>query len=327
MLRAFVTAVREKYRVQADVLSEDKPPANYVLMIKNCKAVGREDLADQILMYWHKFLHKYPKYRVNPAAATAHGMNSIKSHLFAGKEFVVWLKEQEDIGPEQKKALQEVVTILPKGIPAIGIPKKAETQEDWIAEAAKTKEALAATKKAFSDVREYIKFLEKEAEDLKRKVAVYGPGGAKAKNKDGSPSAFSARVPKWEETLKGILVLLEEARKEILSSEGKFKEAAADYNHAPITTVAFEKKAQDNLTNILTYVLDMKDLDKKRELLAKINDAIGKQETTAAVEVVAGDRIQALLVKFKEAMKTLKAWFANLNKSVDTFGKLAAIRY
>jgi len=327
MLRAFVAAVRAKYSIRADVLSEDKPPSNYVLMMKNCQAVGREDLANQILMYWHKFLHKYPKHRIDPAAATAHGMNSIKLHLFGGKDFVVWLKEQEDLSPEQKKALQEVVTILPKDAPAIAIPKKAETQEDWIAAAAKTKEALAATKKAFSDIREYIKFLEKQAEELQIKVAAYGPGGKKAKNKDGSPSAFSARVPKWEDILKGILVLLEDARKEIVDSESKFKEAAVDYNHAPITTVAFEKKAQDNLTNILTYVLDMKDLDKKRELLAKINAELGKQETTAAVEVIAGDRIQALLAKFKDALKTFKIWFANLNKAVAMFGKLAAIRY
>jgi len=330
MLRAFVTVVKAKYQIQADVLSEDKPPSNFVLMMKNCEAVGRKDLSDQILMYWRKFLQKYPEKRANIAAAVAHGTNSIKKHLFGGKDFVIWLKDQEDITPEQKKSIQEVTTILPKDVPAIATPKKAETQEDWLAEAARTKEALASAKKAFADVREYIKYLEKEAEDLKRKISDYGPGGAKSKTKDGSPHAYTKRVPKWEEVLKGILVMLEDARKEITASEAKFKEAVADYNSAPITTVAFEKKAQDNLENVLALILDMKDLDKKREMLAKLNDTLGgKQETTGSIEVDAGisDRIRNLLVKFKDALKSFKEWFAGINKAVTAFGKLAAIRY
>ena len=93
---SFFRAVRAKYQIEA-VMHDDKPISQYVVMIDNCEAIGRKDLADQIKMYWRKFLNKYPKYRIGDpqayAAAAKHGMNSIKAHLFGGKEFVVWLKE------------------------------------------------------------------------------------------------------------------------------------------------------------------------------------------------------------------------------------------
>jgi hypothetical protein len=99
-----------------------------------------------------------------------------------------------------------------------------------------------------------------------------------------------------------------------------------NYNHAPLTTVAYEQKAQENLSNILEMILDMKDLDKQKELLAKLNDSLAKQKTTASVEVVAIN-IPGLIEKVKAGFKALKSWLLGLNKSVNNFNKLASIRY
>ena len=325
---SFFRTVSAKYQIEA-VMHDDKPVSQYVVMIDNCEAVGRKDLADQIRMYWRKFLNKYPKYRIGDAqayaAAAKHGMNSIKVHLFGGKEFVVWLKEQ-DIAPAQVKELQAVPPItMPKDTPAIAIPKNNETQEEWLVEASKTKEALVAAKAAFNDAGEYIKYLEVEAGKVKQMIEK----NKDLKKKDGSPHKLSERVPKWTAQLEATINLLEETKKSLGETEKKFKEAANDYNHAPIITVAFEKKAQENLDNVLLYVANMTDLDKQREILVKLNETLGKPKSTASVEEVtaAGDILANLLAKFKNGFKAIMAWLGNLTKSVDAFSKLASLRY
>lgn len=326
---SFFRAVKNKYQIEA-VMHDDKPVSQYVVMINNCEAVGRKDLADQIRMYWRKFLNKYPKYRIGDAnaykAAAKHGMNSIKVHLFGGKEFVVWLKEQEDLASAQVKDLQEVPPItIPKNAPAIAIPKNKETQEDWLVAASKTKEALVAAKAAFHDAGEYIKYLEVEAGKIKQMIEK----NKDLKKKDGTPHKLSERIPKWTAQLEATISLITETKKTLNDTEKKFKEAAKDYNHAPILTVAYEKKAQVNLDNVLLYVANMTDLDKQREILVKLNEALGKTKTSASVEVIAaaGDILAKLLLKFKNGFKAIKSWLSNLTKSVDAFSKLASLRY
>jgi hypothetical protein len=310
-------------------MHDDKPIVQYVVMIDNCEAVGRKDLADQIKMYWRKFLNKYPKYRIGDSdaykAAAKHGMNSIKAHLFGGKEFVVWLKEQEDVEPAQLKELQAVPPIVtPKDAPAIAIPKNNETQEDWLAEASRTKESLVAAKAAFNDAGEYIKYLEVEAGKIKQMI----DKNKDAKKKDGTPHKLSERVPKWTAQLEATIALLEETKKSLGDTEKQFKEAVNDYNHAPILTVAYEKKTQDNLDNVLLYIANMTNLDKQREILTKLDDALGKMKITAGTEeVIAGDILTSLFTKFKDGFKALKSWLTGLNKSVSDFSKLAALRY
>ena len=325
---SFFKTVKSKYVVA--VMHDDKPISQYVVMISNCEAVGRKDLADQIKMYWRKFLNKYPKYRIGDdnayKAAVKHGMNSIKAHLFGGKEFVVWLKEQEDVTPEQIKEIQAIPPIVPpKGAPAIAIPKNKETQEEWLAEANRTKEALVAAKAAFTDAGEYIKYLEVEAGKVKAMIEK----NKDAKKKDGTPHKLSERVPKWTAQLEATISLLEETKKSLSDTEKQFKEAANDYNQAPILTVAYEKKAQENLDNILLYVANMTDLDKQRAILVKINESLGKSKTTAGVEevIAAGDLLTTLITKFKDGFKSLKSWLLGLKTSVNAFGKLAAMRY
>jgi phage host-nuclease inhibitor protein Gam len=328
MLR-FATAVKLRYIIASGLPSEDYPPANIASMIKQCEALGRDDLADQIKMQWRKVLNKYPNTRLNWPTAVAIGGNSIKKNIFGGKEFVMWLKDQEDLTAEQKAVAQKVETILPppKGTPAIAVPKKDETPEQWQEEAAKTKEAYIAAKKAFGDVKEYISYLEKEAADLKKKIKTYGAGGEKEKTKSGEPSKYAGRVPKWEELLKVAIDMIEETKKNLKEVESDFKGAVTNYNNAPITTVAYEKKAQSGLENVLEYVLNMKDLDKQRDLLEKLNAAMGTKTTAGVEEVVAADKIASLMQKIKDGLKAVMAWIKGLRASVNEFGKLAALRY
>jgi len=324
---SFVTAIRKKYVLAASLPREDYPPANIAAMLKQCEDIGRSDLAKQIQAQWEKVLKKYPKTRLNWPTAVVIGGNSIKKNVFGGKEFAMWLKDQEAEVPSEAKKIPSVLP-PPKEAPAIAIPKKNETSEDWAAEAAKTKEALVAAKQAFTDVKEYISYLEKEANDLKKKISTYGKGGPKEKTKSGAPSKYSERVPKWVAQLEATASQIEETKKNLKEAEVEFKGAVNNYNSAPVTTVAYEKKAKESLDNILTYVLNMKDLDKQRELLVKIDETLGKQKTVAgAEEIIAGDRLAGLFEKFKVGFKNLKSWLLGLKKSVSSFSKLAAIRY
>jgi predicted nucleic acid-binding Zn-ribbon protein len=325
----WLTRVKSKYEIVAMLPSEDKPPANIALMIKQCQSVGREDLAHQIQMQWSKVLHKYPAARLNWPAATKIGGASIKKNIFEGKEFVVWLKAQEDLSPEQRKEAKEIPSVVPlKGVPAIAIPKDNETPEDWKNQAAKTKEQLAEAKKGFSDIREYIKFLETEVVGFQKKIETYGPGGPKALTK-GKPSKLSLRVPKWQELMKVTAQQLAETKASLAQVESQFKTAVSDYNTAPITTVDYEKNVQANVENILEYVLNLKDLNKQRELLEKLNSTLDKQKVGASVDEVTaeGDRFTAFFANIKTGFNFLKKWIQNLNKSVVKFNQLASLRY
>jgi predicted nucleic acid-binding Zn-ribbon protein len=317
-----------KYIVVSSVPSETMPPANLASMIKQCEAVGRKDLADKIHMQWVKVLNKYPGTRVNWGAAVKIGGASIKKNVFGGVEFGVWFQEQQDLSPAQIAAAKKVVSILPapEGTPALAIPKDGETPEDWKAEALQTKANLASAKKGFSDVRKYIAFLENEADALKKKIADYSEGGEKETTKGGKPHKLKERIPKWNVMLEAVVSQLDETKSKFQQAETGFTEAVDNYNHAPLTTVAYEQKAQENLSNILEMILDMKDLDKQKELLAKLNDSLAKQKTTASVEVVAIN-IPGLIEKVKAGFKALKSWLLGLNKSVNNFNKLASIRY
>ena len=332
MKSVFSSLVRQKYNlVLANKFpSENYPPANINQMLQQCEAAGRSDLAEQIKKQWANVLNKYPQTRVNWGAAVTIGNNSLKKNIFGGKEFAVWLKSQGDIAPEIVQEAKKIETLAPppKGTPAIAIPKKDETPKDWQQEAAKTKEALITAKKAFTDIKQYITFLEKEANDLTRKIADYGEGGAKSTTKTGK-SKYADRVPKWEAILKVTLEQLNATKEEIKESESNFKQAVNNYNHAPVTTVAYEKRAQVDISNILDFIKDTGDLDKQRELLTKLNEALGKQKIGASVEEVTAvsDKILSLFEKIKARMSSIKQWLKGLRKSVTNFDKLASIRY
>ena len=331
MWREFMRMVTAKYNITASLPREDYPPANIAAMIKQCHDAGRDDLAHQIQMQWAKVLNKYPASRQNWGAAVKIGGSSIKKNIFGGVEFSVWLKEQEDLSPKQIKEAKATPSVLTpmKGVPTIAIPKDNETPEDWKVQAAKTKEQLAEVKKGFSDVKEYIKYLETEVQGFQKKIATYGPGGAKNKTGAGKPSKLSVRVPKWIELMKVTAEQLAETKESLAKTEGQFKSAVKDYNNAPVTTVEYEKKVQSNVENILEYVLNLKDLTKQRELLEKLNDTLDKQKIGASVDEVtaASDKFASFFAAIKTGFTFLKKWVLGLSKSVTKFDELAKIRY
>ncbi len=326
----FISMITAKYVIASAPPSEDYPPSNVATMIKQCEVLGRKDLAEQIKMQWRNVINKYPQTRLNWAAATTIGFNSIKKNIFKGKDFVIWLKEQEELTSKQEEKAQNVSSIvsLPENTPSIAIPKKNETPEQWSEAAAKTKAIYIEAKKAFGDVKEYIAYLEKEADALKKKIVNYGEGGEKEKTKSGEPSKYAARVPKWEELLKVAVDMIADTKKDLKDTEKEFKTAIKEYEHAPITTVAYEEKAQDSLDNVLEHILNMSDLKKQRELLQKL-DSIMKNKAVACVyeATAAGDNILALLQRVRNGFKTLMTWLKGLRSSVKSFAKLAAIRY
>jgi len=332
MWQRFKASVLARYTIEASLPpSEDYPPANIASMIKQCEALGRSDLAGQIHMQWGKVLKKYPGARVNWGAAVKIGGASIKKNIFGGEEFAIWLKDQEDITPQQKKEAAAVPAILApaKGTPPIAVPKDNETPDMWREQAMKTKEQLVAARQGFADVKEYIQYLESEVISFQKKIKTYGPGGEKSKTSGGKPSKLSERVPKWQALMAATAEQLAETKSVLKDAEGSFKTAVNDYNHAPLTTVAYEKKVQGNLENILEYVLNLKDLKKQRELLEKLNETMDRQKVSAGVEEVtaAGDRFASFFAKIKLGLQNFKKWLLGLGRSVNSFGKLASMRY
>jgi len=315
----------------ANLPREDYPPANIAAMIKQCEAANRKDLADQIRMQWVKVINKYPETRMNWAVAVKIGGNSIKKNIFQGKEFVAWFAEQQTLTPEEKKAAQEVVSIMPtpKGIPAIAIPKNDETPEDWKIAAGETRALLVEAKRGFKDAKAFIAYLEQEITGLQKKIADYGPEGSKGKTKEGKPSKYASRVPTWQGKLDAYLGELQAIKNEVKSAESNFKEAENKYNHAPITTVAYEKKTQINVTNILEYITNMDDLEKQKEAAQKFNELLGKLkegQSTAQVEVTA-DLFGTILNKLQKGWAKIVAWVKGLKNSINSFNKLASLRY
>jgi len=324
MWQTFRKAVFAKYEITAALPSESYPPKNIAMMMDQCRAVGRDDLADQVQENWTNALKDHPKYRLSFGAAVNGGGNYLKKYLFKGKEFILWLKEQEDLSPEMKMKVVDVPLVL-KGTPPIAVPKGNETPEMWEAEAAKTKQALVEARQGFSDAKEYIQFLETEVTDLERKIKVYGPGGDKAMTTKGKPSKLAARVPKWEVLLKSVSHLLAENSAALENAESNFSKAADDYAKSPAVTVAYEEKVQDNLENVLEYVLNIKDLTKQRELLEKLNKTLDKQKIGAVTATA--DMFSSLLNSIKASIASFSKWVMGLGKSVSGFAQIAGLRY
>jgi hypothetical protein len=306
--------------------SEDYPPANINKMIKECEAVGRKDLGQQLMAQWNKTVVKYPKVRLNWPAATVIGTNSIKKNVFGGQEFSEWLGSQVQLAPDQKKAARAIPAIEHVSAPAIAIPEEHETPEEWQAEAHKTKALLDEGEKAFSNVQQFVDYLKKESADLSRKLEEYGPGGSKEKTKTGQPSKFADRVPKW----KAQLSAYSEKLSAIDQVHGKFKAAKKQYEEAPVTTKKYEEKVQHANAEMLKIILNMDDLEAQKDMLEKFAKALeNAKKETASVSVDADfwGFISGIFDHLMAGWKSLVTWFHGLFKAVDEFEQLANIRY
>lgn len=316
-------------KVIASIPTEQKPPSNLVSMMRQCESKGRPDLAQKIQDQWAKVLEKYPVTRLNWAAACKIGGSSVKKNVFGGMEFVDWLLSEE---PKAGSVESVPAVVIPKGTPAIAIPSAEETPEDWSNAAAETEQMLVHAEKAFKTVEEFLSYLTREIGDLKRKVGEYGPGGAKHLLKSGQPHSMAKRVPKWEAQLSAYEAKLETTRAKINAAETKLAAAAESYRVVPITTVAFEEKAQDSLADVLEFILDMTDLEKQKVLLAKFKENLAKQkEKSAAGLVVAadgsvvGDLLQNLWNKLTGYWDSVLEWAKGLTGAVDSFHKLVQV--
>lgn len=310
----FYDAVRAKYKIIAGGLPrEDYPPANLADMIKTCESLGRNDLAQQLRAAWVNVLNKYPKTRLNWPTANVIGTRSIKKNVFEGAEFHDWLKNQTSLNPDQARQAEKITTLMPppKDTPPIMVPRASETPESWQQQASQTKEDLAETRKGFSDAREFVLFLENEVNKLKKAV-----------------SSHDTNVPKWKVALEATATMLEETRRQIANAESTFKDAAQHYHNAPVTTEAYEKKVQKNLVSIREYISNIKDLNKQRELLAKLEEALRKQkEVKSSLEVNAGlEKVTVILDKIKDGMKLFKSWIKGIGKAVDAFSDTATLK-
>jgi hypothetical protein len=335
---SFDNLVEALYEIIASIPTPDKPPSNIAALIRECEAKGRKDLGEKIQAQWEKVLEKYPATRLNWAAASTIGGNSIKKNVFGGELFVDWLAKQLKASPEAKEELKKEipeipVVAVPKGTPAIAIPKKGETPEDWKEAAAETAKMLVHAEKAFKSVEEFFAYLEKEIGDLKRKVEEYGPGGKKHLLKSGEPHSMSKRVPRWEAQLGAYEAKLKDVKAGITKAEKKFEEAAESYHVAPITTVEFENKAQDSLASVLEFILDIEDLEKQKVLLEKFKNSMERMEkdpkiaaevqSSVVIAEGVGNFLELLWEKVSSFWDKAVSWAKGLVGAVDNFYEVA----
>jgi predicted nucleic acid-binding Zn-ribbon protein len=312
-----------------------------------CKEVGRNDLAEQIMEGWNKAFEKYAveilKYRDQEgrawAAASKIGSASVKKNVFGYKEFADWLKAETEAKSEEKlppsvvsEAKKIDVLEAPKGVPAIAIPKDNETIEDWAEQAEKTKNYLEEIKKSLDDNDKFIGLLEKEIVEIRRKITDYGPNGSKSVTKDGKPHKFSLRVKKWEAELGVYETKLSETKASLATIKTKVTAAETNYRSSPACTVEYEKEAHDALEGVLEVLLNMKDLNKQKEMLGKFNDMLKKMQNenkVASMERSAGfwDKIteacDSVVSFFSSAWKSLTGWVKSLFNAVDKFDHIA----
>lgn len=333
---SFLQKITQKYQVHASLPTKEKPPAKIASWIKICHEAGRKDLGDKIQKRWDEIYDdpSRAKVRTDFGVATALGCNSIKKNVFGGKEFLDWLKENDALSPEKTAEVKEASKPVEfaKGTPAIAIPKKDETAEDWLREAMKTKMNLIEAKAAFGEVRHFVAHLENEIGDLQRKIQDYSTGGSKSTNKDGSQAKLAARIPKWEIFLKTHKEVLADTKGQITEVETKFKDTIKQYEGSPVQTSAFEKAVQTNVDNILEYVLNMSDFKKQQALLEKLNAVISKQTGDKKgekedVEAGVGDRVLAIFDTIKAAYKSMKNWVKGVSKSVAKLEELTSLRF
>jgi len=329
MYTSFASIVHSRYVIISSLPGRDYPPANIAAWVKHCESLGRKDLAKQITAQWEKIydtaLEKYPVVRQNWGAAVKIGGASIKKNVFKGVDFAEWLATNQDLTPKQEESAKEAAALtgIPVGTPAIAIPADNETPEMWLKEADKTKQALENAEQAFTNVDELIAYLQKEVKDISGKIEKYST----AKNKDGSPSAYALRLPKWKEQLKLYDSKLEETLKRAEIAKRNLESGKLAYETAPVTTVAFEKSVQQRIMDLTTR---LGDLDKERAtVISELQKLVGQLgKVTASVTVTADlmDVLNGLIERIVRAWKSITNWGNDVLEASHSFLDLATLR-
>lgn len=314
----------------AGLPARDYPPANIASWIKQCKTIGRDDLGQKIMDGWNHCIEKHGTQilRKDPwACATVLGSNSVKKNVFGHKEFAAWLQEQQSVAatPLDKNQMQQAKEASkPPAVQSTGpgVPKKDETMEDWAKAALDTKRVLAEASMGMADVESFMKnVLAPQVADLERKIADYGPGGSKSQTKTGAPSKLAERIPKWQAELKVYKEKMDEMSKSVTDVKAKFETAKSQYKEDAPMAVGMEQAMQASIEKMMEVILNMKDLEKQRDMLMKFSNMIDKQKVAASVEVNAGiiETVMGFLKKISDGVKTLVKWAASLVKAVDNF--------
>lgn len=317
--------------VAAGMPAENYPPSAIAAWIKSCKEAGRDDLGKKIMDWWnHNVLTKYPHVRVNWGAATKIGMASVKKNIFGGMDFVDWIQEQGAAAPVVQKAkkIPEKAEATPelRSAPKLTIPDDGEQPEDWQREAEKTKVMLDQGESAFNNAGQFYDMLLQQATEIEQKIEKYKD----ATTSSGKPHKFQERVPKWEAQLKVYKAKIQEVEAQIKKAKAQFANVTKKYNHAPATTVKFEQAAQQDLQGVLEFIMNMSDVKKQKEMLAKFNKMVqGMDESKAASmerSATFWDKITEAWDHFTNwlahAWKDAVEWVKGLFKSIDKFEDL-----
>ena len=323
-MKFLITALQKI--ITAEVPTADKPPKNIAAMIQLCKTKNKPELASKVMEQWTKVLSKYPKTRIYMDIAVNIGTASIRKNVFLGKSFADWLGENltEPLSPEELKMAKEADKTVPEvaaDTPAIAIPKKGETPEDWKVAAAKTQEVLGQAKAEFHNVEEFLSFLRMEVGDIKRKIDTYGPGGTKEKTSKGDPSEMSKRVPKWQTQLEVYEKQLQEVEKEVAESKAGLAIATEKYGTAKAVTVAFEEKVQENLEEAIDRMTDIITMEISKKILEQLKQSVEEVEKATAKIKITAD-FASILNSLKSFWNGLVKWAKNLHKSVNKLNSL-----
>lgn len=310
------------------------PPANINAWIKQCDSLGLTNQALAIMEAWNRVVDKYPQTRINWGAATKIGTASVKKNVFGRQEFSDWLQGQlgDRVLSTDRKAEVKELNKEPSlsGVPKIAIPAKEETAEDWQAAAAKTEKTIHKVEKAFEESDMFIEALKISILEYETKIAAYGVGGPKHTTRAGEVSKLASRIPKWTRELEDLKVQLAHIEHKVNTAQNKFATVKEAYHHAPATTVAFEQKTEEMMSETLNFILGLKDPKMKQELLKKFNEMLGDKEATASVteEITAAkaEKVwQMLKDKISDWSGKLKKLFNSLN-NLESFVTLQSTR-
>lgn len=288
----------------ANLPAKDYPPANIAAWIKICVKKGREDLGHKIMAQWNAVTEKYPETRMNWPCATKLGANSIKKNVFGHKDFIVWLEQELGVPATEAKQLERSIPEPPKAEHPIQIPSDTETPEEWQIAAKKTAAMLSELHTAFGTADEQLVFLADQIEKYKEKLAKYGPGGPKSTNKDGTPSKFSERVPKWEAELKEFQAKYSEVDAVVKKEKSRVETLKTQYDNKRCTTVEYEAGIQKTIENTLQFILkNVNDPEKQKSMLVDLQKLMTKLDDSS--EKAASAKVAGFLDKFISAFTSV----------------------
>lgn len=317
--------------IESSIPQKNYPPANIGSYIKQCKAKGREDLAQLIMNQWNSLLDKLGSnpMRASWPAMTKYGSNSVKKHVFGGKDFIDWLNSQleEELTKEEEKQIKKIKEPKIKA-PKIAIPKDNETIDDWKKQEQKTQVEIKKTLSSFDEANIMIDLYKQQIIDAEKKIEMYDVGGPKHFKKDGvTPVKFFERIPKWKQQIEECKIQISQLESSVKGGKESFEDSTKGYNNAQVITVDFEKAAQESLDEMQQYLIKLVK-DKNWKLIENISKDLAKDtdlKKVASFDIEAGilDKITDGFKSIGKFVMNIISWIKGFRKSVSTFHEIA----